>query len=102
MYGLFRKHAISLMKQNDIKEITFISNEGEWLIEDVPYVLCEVKEDILDLVVSKVILNDDDKMQIIVNDCDDVYILNEYDPLYNTMEYVYSAIIEDINKELKK
>jgi len=102
MYGLFRKHAISLMKQNDIKEITFISNEGEWLIEDVPYVLCQVKEDILDLAVSKVILNDDDKMQIIVNDCDDVYRLNEYDPLYNTMEYVYSTIIEDINKELKR
>lgn len=100
MYGLFRKHAISLMKENDIKEITFISNEGEWLIEDVPYVLCQVKEYILDLAVSKVILNDDDKLQIIVNDCDDVYRLNEYDPLYNTMEYVYSTIIEDINKEL--
>lgn len=88
------------MKKNDIKELTFISNEGEWLIEDVPYVLCQVKEDILDLAVSKVILNDDDKLQIIVNDCDDVYRLNEYDPLYNTMEYVYSTIIEDINKEL--
>lgn len=100
MNGLFRKHAISLMKENDIKELTFISNEGEWLIEDVPYVLCQVKEDILDLAVSKVILNDDDKLQIIVNDCDDVYRLNEYDPLYNTMEYVYSTIIEDINKEL--
>lgn len=100
MNGLFRKHAISLMKANDIKELKFISNEGEWLIEDVPYVLCQVKEDILDLAVSKVILNDDDKLQIIVNDCDDVYRLNEYDPLYNTMEYVYSTIIEDINKEL--
>lgn len=62
----FRNKAISLMKENDIKEITFISNEGEWLIEDVPYVLCQVKEDILDLAVSKVILNDDDKLQIIV------------------------------------
>lgn len=102
MNGLFRKHAISLMKANDIKELTFISNEGEWLIEDVPYVLCQVKEDILDLAVSKVILNDDDKLQIIVNDCDDVYRLNEYDPLYNTMEYVYAAIIEDITKELKR
>ena len=101
MNGLFRKHAISLMKENDIKELTFISNEGEWLIEDVPYVLCQVKEDILDLAVSKVILNDDDKLQIIVNDCDDVYRLNEYDPLYNSMEYVYSTIIEDIIKELK-
>ena len=100
MNGLFRKHAISLMKENDIKELKFISNEGEWLIEDVPYVLCQVKEDILDLAVSKVILNDDDKLQIIVNDCDDVYRLNEYDPLYNTMDYVYSTIIEDINKEL--
>ena len=96
----FRNKAISLMKENDIKELKFISNEGEWLIEDVPYVLCQVKEDILDLAVSKVILNDDDKLQIIVNDCDDVYRLNEYDPLYNTMEYVYSAIIEDIRKEL--
>ena len=101
MNGLFRKHAISLMKENDIKELTFISNEGEWLIEDVPYVLCQVKEDILDLAVSKVILNDDDKLQIIVNDCDDVYRLNEYDTLYNSMEYVYSTIIEDIRKELK-
>ena len=100
MNGLFRNKAISLMKENDIKELTFISNEGEWLIEDVPYVLCQVKEDILDLAVSKVILNDDDKLQIIVNDCDDVYRLNEYDPLYNTIEYVYSTIIEDINKEL--
>lgn len=97
----FRNKAISLMKENDIKELTFISNEGEWLIEDVPYVLCQVKEDILDLAVSKVILNDDDKLQIIVNDCDDVYRLNEYDPLYNSMEYVYLTIIEDIRKELK-
>lgn len=96
----FRNKAISLMKENDIKELTFIGNNGDWLVEDVPYVLCQVKEDILDLAVSKVILNDDDKLQIIVNDCDDVYRLNEYDPLYNTMEYVYSTIIEDIRKEL--
>ena len=96
----FRNKAISLMKENDIKELKFISNEGEWLIEDVPYVLCQVKEDILDLAVSKVILNDDDKLQIIVNDCDDVYRLNEYDPLYKSMEYVYSTIIEDITKEM--
>ena len=89
----FRNKAISLMKENDIKELTFISNEGEWLIEDVPYVLCQVKEDILDLAVSKVILNDD-KLQFIVNDCDDVYRLDEDDPLYNTNEYVYSTIIE--------
>lgn len=101
MNEYFRNKAISLMKENDIKELTFISNEGEWLIEDVPYVLCQVKEDILDLAVSKVILNDDDKFQIIVNDCDDVYRLNEYDPLYNSMECVYSTIIEDIRKELK-
>lgn len=96
----FRNKAISLMKENDIKELTFIGDNGDWLVEDVPYVLCQVKEDILDLAVSKVILNDDDKLQIIVNDCDDVYRLNEYDPLYNTMEYVYSTIIEDIRKEL--
>lgn len=96
----FRNKAISLMKENDIKELTFIGDNGDWLVEDVPYVLCEVKEDILDLAVSKVVLNDDDKLQIIVNDCDDVYRLNEYDPLYNTMEYVYSTIIEDIRKEL--
>ena len=69
MNEYFRNKAISLMKENDIKELTFISNEGEWLIEDVPYVLCQVKEDILDLAVSKVILNDDDKLQIIVNYC---------------------------------
>lgn len=96
----FRNKAISLMKENDIKELTFIGDNGDWLVEDVPYVLCQVKEDILDLAVSKVILNDDDKLQIIINDCDDVYRLNEYDPLYNTMEYVYSTIIEDIRKEL--
>lgn len=96
----FRNKAISLMKENDIKELTFIGDNGDWLVEDVPYVLCQVKEDILDLAVSKVILNDDDKLQIIVNDCDDVYRLNEYDPLYNSMEDVYSTIIEDIRKEL--
>lgn len=94
MYGLFKKHAISLMKEKNVKELTFINNEGDWLIEDVPYVLCQVKEDILDLAVSKVILNDDDTLQIIVNDCDDVYKIDEYDPLYNTVEYVYSTIIE--------
>lgn len=98
MNGLFRNEAISLMKENNIKELTFISNEGEWLIEDVPYVLCQVKEDILDLAVSKVILNDDDTLQIIVNDCDDVYRLDEYDPLHNTEEYVYSTIIEELKK----
>lgn len=94
MYGLFRKHALSLMKEKNVKKLTFINNEGDWLIEDVPYVLCQVKEDILDLAVSKVILNDDDKLQFIVNDCDDVYRLDEDNPLYNTNEYVYSTIIE--------
>lgn len=94
MYGLFRKHAISLMKEKNVKELTFINEKGDWLIEDVPYVLCQFKEDILDLAVSKVILNDDDKIEIMVNDEDDVYTLDEYDPLYNTEEYVYSTIIE--------
>lgn len=96
----FRNKAISLMKENDIKELTFIGDNGDWLVEDVPYVLCEVKEDILDLAVSKVVLNDDDTLQIMVNDENNVYTLDEYDPLYNSMEYVYSTIIEDIRKEL--
>ena len=96
----FRNKAISLMKENDIKELTFIGDNGDWLVEDVPYVLCEVKENILDLAVSKVVLNDDDTLQIIVNDENNVYTLDEYDPLYNSMEYVYSTIIEDIRKEL--
>lgn len=96
----FRNKAISLMKENDIKELTFIGDNGDWLVEDVPYVLCEVKENILDLAVSKVVLNDDDTLQIMVNDENNVYTLDEYDPLYNSMEYVYSTIIEDIRKEL--
>lgn len=97
MNGLFRNKAISLMKEKNVKELIFINNEGDWLIEDVPYVLCQVKEDILDLAVSKVILNDD-KLQFIVNDCDDVYRLDEYYPLYNTEENVYLTIIEELNK----
>lgn len=64
----------------------------------MPYVLCQVKEDILDLAVSKVILNDDDKLQFIVNDCDIVYKIDEIDPLYNTNENVYLTIIEELNK----
>ena len=94
----FRNKAISLMKENNIKDLRFINNEGDWLIEDVPYVLCQVKEDILDLAVSKVILTDDDKLQFIVNDCDDVYRIDEYYPLYNTEENVYLTIIEELNK----
>lgn len=101
MNNHFRNKAISLMKENGIKDLTFIADNGDWLIEDVPYVLCEIKEDILDLAVSKVILNDDDTLQIMVNDENNVYTLDEYDPLYNSMEYVYSTIIEDIRKELK-
>lgn len=89
----FRNKAISLMKENDIKDLRFINNEGDWLIEDVPYVLCQVKEDILDLAVSKVILNDD-KLQFIVNDNDDVFKIDEIDPLYNTNEFVYLSIIK--------
>lgn len=96
MNNHFRNKSISLMKENDIKELTFISNEGEWLIEDVPYVLCQVKEDILDLAVSKVILNDDDKLQFIVNDCDEVFRIKETDTMYNTEEYVYLTIIEEL------
>lgn len=94
----FRNKAISLMKENNIKDLRFINNEGDWLIKNVPYVLCQVKEDILDLAVSKVILNDDDKLQFIVNDCDDVYRIDEYYPLYNTEENVYLTIIEELNK----
>lgn len=96
----FRNKAIALMKENGIKDLTFIADNGDWLIEDVPYVLCEIKEDILDLPVSKVVLNDDDKLQFMVNDEDDVYTLDEIDPLYNSEEIVYATIIEDIEKEL--
>lgn len=96
MYGLFRKHALSLMKEKNVKKLTFINNEGDWLIEDVPYVLCQVKEDILDLAVSKVILNDDDKLQFIVNDCDEVFRIKETDTMYNTDEYVYLTIIKEL------
>lgn len=94
----FRNKAISLMKENNIKDLRFINIEGDWLIKNVPYVLCQVKEDILDLAVSKVILTDDDKLQFIVNDCDDVYRIDEYYPLYNTEENVYLTIIEELNK----
>ena len=100
MEWLFRNKAISLMKENNIKELTFIGDNGDLLVEDVPYVLCQIKEDILDLAVSKVVLTDDDKLQIMVNDENNVYTLNDYDPLHNTMEYVYATIIDDITKEL--
>ena len=89
----FRNKAISLMKENNIKDLRFINIEGDWLIKNVPYVLCQVKEDILDLAVSKVILTDDDKLQFIVNDCDDVYRIDEYYTLYKTEEIVYLTII---------
>lgn len=102
MYGLFRNQAISLMKENNIKELTFIGDNGDWLVEDVPYILCDMKEGILDMAVSKVILTDDDNLGFIVNDNGNTYTFDEYDPLHNTMEYVYATIIEDINKELGK
>lgn len=101
MEGLFRKHAISLMKENNIKELTFIGDNGDWLVEDVPYILCQVKEDILDLAVSKVVLTDDDTLQFIVNYEGETYTFDEYDPLYNSIEDVYATIIEDITKKLK-
>lgn len=101
MEWLFRNKAISLMKENDIKELTFIGDNGDWLVEDVPYILCQVKEDILDLAVSKVVLTDDDTLQFIVNYEGETYTFDEYDPLYNSMEDVYATIIEDITKELK-
>lgn len=100
MDGLFRKHAISLMKENNIKELTFIGDNGDWLVEDVPYILCDMKEGILDMAVSKVVLTDDDKLQIIVNDNGSTYTFDEYDPLNDSEENVYATIIEDINKEL--
>ena len=102
MNGLFRNKAISLMKENGIKELTFIGDNGDWLVEDVPYILCEMKEGILYMAVSKVVLNNDDTLQFIVNDNGKTYTFNEYDPLNNTEEYVYSTIIEDIKSELKK
>lgn len=101
MEWLFRNKAISLMKENNIKELTFIGDNGDWLVEDVPYILCQVKEDILDLAVSKVVLTDDDTLQFIVNYEGETYTFDEYDPLYNSMEDVYATIIEDITKELK-
>lgn len=101
MEWLFRNKAISLMKENNIKELTFIGDNGYWLVEDVPYILCQVKEDILDFAVSKVVLTDDDTLQFIVNYEGETYTFDEYDPLYNSMEDVYATIIEDITKELK-
>lgn len=101
MEGLFRNKAISLMKENNIKELTFIGDNGDWLIEDVPYILCDMKEGILDMAVSKLVLNDDDTLQFIVNDNGNTYTFDEYDPLYNSMEDVYATIIEDITKEMK-
>lgn len=29
MYGLFRKHALSLMKEKNVKKLAFINNEGD-------------------------------------------------------------------------
>lgn len=100
MDGLFRKHAISLMKENNIKELTFIGDNGDWLVEDVPYILCDMKEGILDMAVSKVVLTDDDTLKFIVNDNGSTYTFDEYDPLNVSEENVYATIIEDINKEL--
>ena len=100
MDGLFRKHAISLMKENNIKELTFIGDNGDWLVEDVPYILCDMKEGILDMAVSKVVLTDDDTLKFIVNDNGSTYTFDEYDPLNDSEENVYTTIIEDINKEL--
>lgn len=100
MDGLFRKHAISLMKENNIKELTFIGDNGDWLVEDVPYILCDMKEGILDMAVSKVVLTDDDTLKFIVNDNGSTYTFDEYDPLNDSEENVYATIIEDINKEL--
>lgn len=100
MNGLFRKHAISLMKENNIKELTFIGDNGDWLVEDVPYILCDMKEGILDMAVSKVVLTDDDTLKFIVNDNGSTYTFDEYDPLNDSEENVYATIIEDINKEL--
>jgi hypothetical protein len=102
MNGLFRKHAISLMKENNIKELTFIGDNGDWLVEDVPYILCDMKEGILDMAVSKVVLTDDDTLKFIVNDNGSTYTFDEYDPLNDSEENVYATIIEDINKELGK
>lgn len=102
MDGLFRKHAISLMKENNIKELTFIGDNGDWLVEDVPYILCDMKEGILDMAVSKVVLTDDDTLKFIVNDNGSTYTFDEYDPLNDSEENVYATIIEDINKELGK
>lgn len=102
MYGLFRKQAISLMKENNIKELTFIGNNGDWLVEDVPYILCDMKEGILDMAVSKVILTDDDNLEFIVNDNGNTYTFDEYDPLNDSEENVYATIIEDIKSELGK
>lgn len=96
MNGLFRNKAISLMTENNVKELRFIDNNGDWLIEDVPYVLYNAKEGVLDLAVSKVILNDDDKLQFIVNDCDEVFRIKETDTMYNTEEYVYLTIIKEL------
>lgn len=100
MDGLFRKHAISLMKENNIKELTFIGDNGDWLVEDVPYILCDMKDGILDMAVSKVVLTDDDTLKFIVNDNGSTYTFDEYDPLNDSEENVYATIIEDINKEL--
>lgn len=102
MNGLFRKHAIYLMKENNIKELTFIGDNGDWLVEDVPYILCDMKEGILDMAVSKVVLTDDDTLKFIVNDNGRTYTFDEYDPLNDSEENVYATIIEDINKELGK
>lgn len=100
MDGLFRKHAISLMKENNIKELTFIGDNGDWLVEDVLYILCDMKEGILDMAVSKVVLTDDDTLKFIVNDNGNTYTFDEYEPLNDSEENVYATIIEDINKEL--
>lgn len=100
MNNHFRNKAISLMKENGIRDLTFIADNGDWLIEDVPYILCDMKEGILDMAVSKVVLTDDDTLKFIVNDNGSTYTFDEYDPLNDSEENVYATIIEDINKEL--
>ena len=88
-----RKEAINLMRANNVTKIDFVNEEGEELIEDIPYLLFLVRyNEIMNFQIASVRLDDKDNLYVLPNDDDISEEISIDEAISASEDNVYFAI----------
>lgn len=101
-----RKEAINLMRANNVTKIDFVNEEGEELIEDIPYLLFYTRYDtIISVPIARVRLDDKDHLYVLPNDDDINEEISINEAISASEDNIYLSIEEyfdELNKKTVK